>query len=289
MNRYFAHLSLFALVLAGCGQNPLGSSTNQTMPVLGFAAVSEVDDPVQPGLLYSPTWVSGTAGTRVLLFAASGGNVSFSSGGVSNLYAGPSLPGSPNGTWGHGAAPLVLGPSSWLCPSMNCSGTPNYRGVGGAKGDFASDFFLRYQGHKGPDPSLDYSSVQMKFSTAGASEFDVRGFRGIVFWARGHGNFSVNLVARKPNDFISPAYPTPPLGVPPYSDWNFYMRRFGSELNGDEQWKEIVVYFDDMVQDYGLAVDIEKVKKAATGLQFDQQAPYTADFRLDLDYVRLFR
>jgi hypothetical protein len=155
---------------------------------------------------------------------------------------------------------------------------PNYRGIGGPNGNFTTDYFVRWAGYKGPDASLDYSSLQMNWGT----ERDLSGYRGISFWARGHGSFAVNLVAHNVVDGLVPIRPNS------YNGWNFYLRRFGGELNGDTEWKEIIVYFDQMVQEYGLAADLPTVLKYVTGLQFDQQSPYTANFQLDLDYVRFF-
>jgi len=213
-----------------------------------------------------------------------GAAFAFSSGGASRVFSGATV-GNPNGTSGNGTAVVYMGPKPQMCPTLNCRDILNYRGAGGPNGDFSFDYFLRYRGHKGPDPSNDYNSLQMKFSATGATEYDLSGYQGFVLWARGTGNFSVNLVSRKPGDFIVPAVPA---GGFPYSGWNFYLRRFGSELNGNDDWKQVIVYFKDMIQEYGLAADLNTVIKRATGLQFDQQVPVSADFQLDLDYIYFF-
>jgi len=261
MRRAAYLIAVLGACLAGCQPtNPLGSSSAPSQS-LNVAGVKEIDD---GELILSPPSTVSTGGTR---FA--GITTAYGSGGASSI------------------SPIhSLGASS--CPGANCRGIgyEDFRGVGGTNGDFYGDFFIRYMGVKGPDPSNDYSHMTINFSASGATERDLSNYKGIVFWARGHGNFSVNLVARKPGDGLSPA--NPPAGFP-YADWNFYLKIFGNELAGDVEWKEIVVYFSDMVQMYGLAVDLQTVKAGAIGLQFDQQSPYTHDFKLDVDYVRLFK
>lgn len=255
-----------ALTMVGCTQpNPLGSVAGVAPPPLNYNGVAEIDD---GELLFRPT-NAGVPAPQVPKYSTGApaqiGNITWSSG----------LPNSTINT------PVFFGSAN--CGG-NCLGNAVFRGVGGPLGNFNNDYFLRYAGIKGSNPSTDYSSIKINFSQGGTLERDLSDYLGIVFWARGTGNFAVNLVGRKPGDGAGPMPPDPA-----YSDWNFYLRRFGNELNGNEQWKEIVVYFSDMVQEYGLAVDIEKVKRKATGLQFDQQAPYTRNFQLDIDYVRLFK
>lgn len=265
-----------AMVLGGCQVNPMASAPVAIAPT-GLTNIAQVEVP-GTNVFFRPTTrppVPACAMFPSASFAYSYGLPK------STVYSNPS-PSFPEGTPGAGAGIVYLG--SNLCPGGNCINTPNYRGVGGPNGDFTNDYFLRYRGHKGPDPSLDYNSLQLKFSASGATEHDMSGYQGFAFWARGHGNFSVNIVARMPIDGIAPTV----IAGAPYSGWNFYLKRFGKELNGDTEWKQISVRFSEMVQEYGLASDLPTVVKRMTGLQFDQQVPVTADFQLDLDYIYFF-
>jgi len=99
-------------------------------------------------------------------------------------------------------------------------------------------------------------------------------YHGFIFYARGHGNFYVGLAGNNLGD--------------PYSTYNFYEKGFGSELTTDDQWHQITVNFSDMQQLYGTAADLNHVLAKCWGLQFNQEVPLSADFQLDVDYVRFF-
>jgi hypothetical protein len=247
------------ICLNACQPNPLGLAPVESSTVgVTFAGVSET---ATTGLIFSPATASASL--------VGGGIISTSRGGASKVFSGPSSVAFPDGVFGTGSTALIIGSAN--CPGLNCGTSPKYRGIGGASANFSNDFFVRWAGFKGPSASDDWSSLQFNFP----GETDLRGYRGVVFWARGHGNFSVNLAASL-------------AAGGPYTGYNFYLRRFGNELNGDAEWKEIIVYFDQMVQEYGLAANLPTVLSRTTGLQFDQQSPYTANFQLDLDYVRFF-
>lgn len=262
-----------ALLLGGC-QTPmdLGSSAGEA-PSLGYTAVKEVTD---SSTLFAPR----SAAPATMVPAFPGGTAKVQCGSQGNIWRDPFGTSLASGT--SITVPLA-GPTLAWCPSGSCADKPLLRGVGGPNGDFIQDFFARYAGTKGPDPSLGYNNFAITFSSTGLVEKDLSGYRGVIFWARGHGNFAVSLVARSGVDGAPQ-----PLAPAPYTDWNFYLARFGGQLAGDEAWKEVVIYFSDMVQEYGLATDLTNVQRRATGLLFDQQAPVQTDFRLDLDYVRLF-
>lgn len=282
-NASFCALALLGLVLGSCQVNAvgLGAPPTGTLPFVGIAETAGPDE----ALVFAPT--SGISPGSVAF--GSGGIVYMGCGGATKLKPGQASVSNPEGlalTTNYTVTPLLMGPFPGLCPSNNCKSLPAYRGVGGPAGDFANDYFVRFAGYKGPNASTDYGNMTLRFSSGGGVPYDISAYRGIIFWARGHGNFAVSLAGRKPGDGLSPPV-TPATAA--YQDWNFYLRRFGNELNGDEQWKQIIVFFSDMVQEYGLAVDLNNVLKKCTGLQFDQQAPYTADFRLDVDYVRFFK
>ena len=267
---------LLGVLTSGCQVNPMAPTPAAILPT-GLTNIAQMEVG-GTNVFFSPTSIAPSPVCPMFLTAT----FAYSSGGLSNVY---SKPGPAEGTQNHGTGIVYLGSS--LCPGNNCIATPNYRGVGGPKGDFNNDYFLRYRGHKGPDPTNDYNSLQLKFSPAGNVEHDMSNYQGFIFWARGHGNFSVDLAARmngNPGDFIAPTI----LSGAPYSGWNFYLKRFGKELNGDTEWKQISVRFSEMVQEYGLASDLPTVLRRMTGLQFDQQVPITADFQLDLDYIYFF-
>jgi hypothetical protein len=271
--------------LAACSPNPLAPVTGSDLqgPVsFGQAEIVGLGSDV----LFSPTCHSGAACTSVRVLSptnspvinSSPGLVIFGQGGASKTFQGPSSPtANVDGYQMFGAQfsrpPLILGPLAWLCPSGSCAGTVKYRGAGGPTGDYSNDYFVRWRGFKGANASADYASMVMQFKSGGAAA-DISVYRGFTFWARGHGNFAVNIDGAQPD---------------PYSGYNLYLKRFGAELNGDEQWKQIIVYFSEMVQEYGQAADKPNVLKKAAGLQFDQQSPYTSNFQLDVDYVRFFK
>lgn len=246
------------LLLTACQPSPLGLGPTAQMPSMGYGGVQEIND---GELIFSPQ--STTPSPPIPRFIT--GGIAFGAGAPSTIQA-----------------KKYYGPVD--CPGLNCRDVPNSRGIGGPNGDFSNDYFYRYAGFKGPNPSTHYSNLKFNFTPNGGTGVDIRAYRGVVFWARGHGNFAVNLMGRLPGDGIAPATTNYA-----YSDYNFYLRRFGTELNGDVQWKEIVVYFTDMVQEFGLAMDLNTVLSKTTGLQFDQQLPYTPNFQLDLDYIRLFK
>jgi len=267
--------ALVGWTLTACTQsNPLASPAGGVQAGLAWNSSREM---VVADLFFSPT--SNSPNT---LPPIGGTAITMGMGGKSKARFGNASVTFPNGNLLGGLGVhtsgnvLIVGPHTFapfttLCPSFNCRDYAPARGIGGVNGDFASDFFMRYTGYKGPSPAYDYSSVQMPF--AGAPR-DMSAYRGIIFWARGEGNFAVNLNGNQPD---------------PYSGYNLYLKRFGNELAGRDEWKEIIVYFEEMVQEYGLAADKANVLKKVTGLQFDQQAPYTADFQLDLDYIRFFK
>jgi hypothetical protein len=269
--------------LSGCGTNPLGSSASQSLPA-GVAPLA-VTEQNASNVVFRPT-----GGTFPLLTPAFGGQgLTLSMGRFSYVYRGQSTLANPDGfimgggglDWYGGQFALLLGPYSHLCPTGNCKDLPKYRGVGGPNGDFNSDYFVRWRGRKGSDAALDFSSLQMNFGAGDGTARDLSMYRGLVFWARGHGNFAVSLAGKNGLNAVVGS-------VQPYTGWNFYLRRFGTELNGDTEWKQIIVFFDDMVQEYGLAADKQLVIQNASGLHFAQEAPFTEFFQLDLDYIQFF-
>lgn len=272
-----------AAFLSSCQPNPLGVAPPLSLPAgiatLGVVESSGTGVVLLPNATFPPKTTLGFGNA----------NLVYSMGRFSSVKQGPSSALNPDGTnfggggaaWYGGATVLLLGPYTWLCPTGTCINTPKYRGVGGPNGNYTSDYFIRWNGYKGTDASLDFSSVQMNFGAGDGVPKDVSAYTGIVFWARGHGNFAINLAAKN-------GLNTVPGPVQPYTGWNFYLRRFGAELNGDEDWKQIIVYFSDMVQEYGLAADKQAVLENLSGLHFDQQSPYTSNFQLDIDYVQFF-
>lgn len=276
-------LLIGALFSASCQPNPLGLAPAVSSPA-GITTLAVVET-VVPGLVFMPNATFPPKTTA----AYGNANMVYSMGRYSSVRQGPSSAPNPDGTnfggggaaWYGGPTVLLLGPYAWLCPSGTCLNTPKYRGIGGPNGDYSADYFVRWQGHKGTDASLDFSSVQMNFGPGDGVPKDVSNYRGVVFWARGHGNFAINLAAKNGLNTVTGS-------VQPYTGWNFYLRRFGNELNGDEDWKQIIVYFTDMVQEFGLAADKQLVLENISGLHFDQQSPYTQEFQLDIDYVQFF-
>ncbi len=205
-------------------------------------------------------------------FAPTSATVTATNGGGPILYS-----------WG-GASKTVIGSMApvpqdiTLCP-IPCSNIwmRNGDGIGGPSGNFGSnDYYIRWAGHKGGDPSLDFSSMTMYIfgNQIPSPALADNHYQGFIFFARGHGNFYVSLAGAETGD--------------PYTGYNFYTKGFGTELTGDNSWHQITVLFSEMTQLYGQAADINNVLKKCYGLQFDQQPPLVADFQLDVDYVRFF-
>jgi hypothetical protein len=234
-----------------CVRNPYeaGAGTNNGTTYLG------IKEAASPNVLFAPT-SAGMTSTSL------GGPIAYSWGGTSKTgtMASPTMP-----------VDISLCPIPCLSILMK-----NGDGIGGPTGNFgASDYYVRWFGHKGGDPTLDFSSMTMYlFGNQIAFNLLPYGYHGLIFFARGHGNFYVSLAGLNTGD--------------PYSGYNFFTKGFGTELTGDGSWHQITVNFSDMTQLYGQAADIHNVLGKCYGLQFDQQPPLVPDFQLDIDYVRFF-
>jgi hypothetical protein len=270
----FAILALLGgLSMSGCTSNPMGTApgpsplATATAGVTGYFGVTEV---MNNSVLYSPT----TAGSVLtnptfqpgcaLAPGGTGGTISYSFGGNSGVYI--------------STAPGILqffGQPGVVSPNLNVMlGTP---GIGGPMGDFKNDYYLIWRGHQGPNASTDYNSLVINFAAGTYTTFNLSCSRGFMFYARGNGNFGVQLGATGAKT----------TGYGPYTDYNYYEYDFGSQLSPTE-WKQFVVNFSDMQQMYGQAVDLQGVLKNAFGLGFLQETPYVQTYELDVDYIRFF-
>lgn len=260
-----------AWVLSSCTcRNPM------TSPGAGYAlnngtTYKGIIEAPSNNVMFAPT-SSGQTNTNGPNF---GGPIMYSWGGASTTTIQASAPTPVYATGAFSATSLGFAPPTnniWLL-----NGTGGYApGIGGPNGNFGpTDYYVRWAGSKGPDPNLDYSSMTMYFF---GNQIDYNlaqfGYKGFVFYARGHGNFYVALAANNTGN--------------PYSTYNFYTQAFGPELSGDDQWHQITVQFSDMTQLYGQAADMSKVLKKCWGLQFNQEVPLQSNFQLDVDYVRFF-
>ncbi len=255
MRRLWA-LSLIGVALAfsscTCVKNPYeaGAGVNNGAVSHGLVEIAS------PNTFFAPTNVTQT--TTIF-----GGPITYSWGGVSTVATKLS-------------EPTPAAASTCPPPCFNIW-MPNGDGIGGPTGNFGpQDYYIRYAGHKGGDPSLDFSSMTTYLvgNQIPTGLLAQRGYQGFIFFARGHGNFEVSLAGNNTGD--------------PYSGYNFYTAQFGNELTGDSSWHQITVHFSDMVQLYGQAADIHNVLTKCYGLQFDQAPPVVADFQLDVDYIRFF-
>ena len=245
---------------------------------LAFSSCTCVRNP------YDSSGAGHNNGTQYLgLIEASSPNVFFApTSAVSVTPAVTSIGGPIFYSWG-GASKTVIGslaPAQQdisVCP-IPCGDTwmRNGDGIGGPSGNFGSnDYYIRWAGHKGGDPTLDFSSMTLYlFGNQTPYNLASLGYHGLIFFASGHGNFYVSLAGDNTGN--------------PYSGYNFFTKGFGTELTGDNSWHQITVTFSDMTQLYGQAADINNVLSKCYGLQFDQQPPLVADFQLDIDYVRFF-
>jgi hypothetical protein len=268
MQRRWTHTLplLAALGLAACTQNPLG-------PVPGNAPIANSQPGVTglfgvkvtqgPSVLYAPqTQLAGAKSNAAFNPSCDptkfgGGQIIYSCGGNSGVYDGANTLHSGST---YIANPLVLSP-----------------GIGGPAGDFQASWFQRWSGLRGPNPSSDYNSMKLLIRPGGGP-IDLSCYRGFSFYARGNGNFGVQLVATgvKTQD-----------GPGPYLDWNFYESVFGPQLSPGS-WKQFIINFSDLQQLYGASVDLNAVIASATALQFTQESPFAARFTLDVDDVQFY-
>ena len=249
-----------ALVAFGCSNNnnpsPLGMG-----PLTNGTTYYYVNQASGPNVLFNPV---GPAPAAATLW---GGPIQYSYGGSSYVVTGTS-----GGNYRRNSA-AAGDPALVVESSPNVDINFQTGGVGGP-----TDYFVRWKGVKGPDASLDYSSMTLFFQGTTAN-VDISGYRGFTFYARGNGNFGVSIAAG-----------APPSGQPgPYSGYNFYEYVFGPELKGDTvKWRQFSIEFSQMQQLFGQAVDINQVLRKSWGLQFQQEPPLTSSFQLDVDYVRFY-
>ena len=256
------------LVAAACAKNPLDPYVGgmPLSPGSGYAGVAEVINDQVLFALSSPT-----PPTDLLSFAPCGlissgtGSVSYSWGGASAVY-------------------LTTPPGILQYSNTVTSGDPNTTklitaspGIGGPLGDFNNSYYLVFKGIHGTNSSTDYCSTVMNFQP-GSAPVNLSCDHGFTFWAKGFGNFGVQLAATCTCSGQSSGA---------YKDFNFYEYDFGSSLSRNT-WKQYQVNFTQMQQMYGLGTDMAPVLQQATGIQFIQESPYVSPFELDIDYVRFF-
>jgi hypothetical protein len=261
--RRLAALSLvMAAAWSGCARNPVGppTATGLNNSTTYYGVVEQASNDV----LYAPSNASQVTTSSPFF----GGPVEYSWGGASRTITQASAPNAIAGS-GPNTSVWILTRGQAISPGVFAG-----NGIGGPT---SNDAYIRWSGFKGPDPNLDYSSMSM-FLAGATTNYNLAAhhYRGILFYARGHGNYEVTISGNN-------------LGSPPYySGYNFYSYNFGPSLTGDDQWHEFTVQFSDMIQTYGQAADLNHVLTEVWGLQFDQLAPLTQNFQLDVEYVRFF-
>jgi hypothetical protein len=262
---------LGVLALGACTQNPLstGPSGNPMAPLVtgqtGYFGVAEV---LNANVVYSPP--NNATTTTYAMFhpscsaadatAFGGGLVQYSWGGTSQVMTSVSAPG--------------LAAQGGIASIQSSSLILRTPGIGGLNGDFQNDYYVHFEGYKGPNASTDFCSLVVNLFPGANTFADLSCYRGFIFYARGNARFGVQLSA-------------PKCASCPYKDYNFYEYIFGDQLS-QSSWKEFVVNFTDMQQQYGASVDFNGVVKEVTALQFIQETPYTQNFKLDVDYIRFF-
>lgn len=250
---------LAGLTLLACAKNPLGSSAGSG-PVNNGTSYMGVAEVVTADVLFSPN-------SSTEITAKSGAAIKYSWGGASKV----DIPGF--GSMGAGAP--------FTCPASAQSTVLDLRspGIGGPDGTFnpATDYYLHFSGFKGPSSACDYNSLYMALKPGAYVDVDLTKYRGFIFFARGTGNWGVQIEGH--------GLKTGQSG--PYADFNYYERVFGSELS-PSTWKQITVNWADLQQLYGQHVDLQAALAKSTALQFVQEAPFTSNFTLELDYIRFF-
>lgn len=262
MKRWHLYLSLGAglavMAMLACAKNPLGSSAGAG-PTNNGTTYNGVVEAAGPNVIFSP-------GSASELTTKWGGVIDYSWGGASQVLIGGVLT-------GIGAPPV--------CPNGTTSAVLDMRspGIGGSDGKFnpSTDYYIHFEGYKGPSAACDYNSLVVAFKAGTNVDVDLTQYHGFIFYARGTGNWGVQVSG---------------LGVKtgqagPYSDFNYYERVFGTELS-KTTWKQITVKWSDLQQLYGQAVDKTAALQKSVSLQFVQETPFTSNFTLDLDYIRLF-
>jgi hypothetical protein len=263
MRHLWLAVLLGGAVIAGCVRNPVGPGPSGIL-LNNVTTYNGVIEQPSPDVLFSPGSVTEVA-------TSFGGPIQYSWGGASLTTL---LSTAPTAVAGNGPSSDIWIKTGTLASAPGPHQVIFQNGIGGPSGNLSLyDYYIRWAGFKGPNASLDYSSMSMYIIGSGIP-YDLTRYKGFLFYARGHGNFEVTLSGNS-------------SGVP-YSALNFYSYNFGPSLTGDDQWHEYLVQFTDMIQTYGQAADLNGVLKQCYGLQFDQLAPLTPNFQLDVDYVRFF-
>lgn len=171
--------------------------------------------------------------------------------------------------------PNVYQSTVWLRNGDTFSSNPN---------DNYVRFTGKYTGIGLPNGGTAYDELQIFYHGNAGPGVDVSHYQGFSFYTRGTGNFSVCLISGSQSG--SPPAPGP------YIQLNFYQYLFNNYLTGSPQWRQVVVYFQDMTQTYGLATNLQQVLQNFYGLQFQQLgSPGPAvdeNVWLDVDYIRFF-
>lgn len=256
------------LVISSCAKNPLDPYVGSLPlgPGTGYAGVSEtLDNQVLFRLTTASPVMDLLSFTPCGLISSGQGSVSYSWGGASAVYLS-----SPIGVLQYANTVISGDPNT----TKLITSSP---GIGGPLGDFLNSYYLQFRGIHGSNSSSDYCSLVMNFQPGGAP-VNLSCDHGFTFWAKGYGNFGVQLAATCTCSGQSSGA---------YKDFNFYEYDFGTNLSPN-QWKQFQVNFTQMQQMYGLGTDLAGVIREATGIQFIQETPYVSPFELDVDYVRFF-
>jgi len=260
-----------ALLMGACGQNPVASSA----PPGAITTVYDYPPELTcvSGLFYAPQssgyYQTLNPDAQVLNCGLTSGTVEYSYGGkwtVKQTSLGTPVPA--------GIAGQTVN-TIYTLPQGFSGGT--------------NDYYVRWAGCFNcpvwgqslggiPNSSTDYDSFEVLMTTALGPGFDISNYKGFTFYARGTGDFAVNLVSGSTS--------TGQTG--PYEGYNYYLYMFNNQLAGNQQWKQVTVYFSQMVQTYGTSTDINLVLQQFYGLIFNQQPPLNDNYQLDVDYIRFF-
>ena len=223
--------------LAGCVNYSDPTKSGPPNPVAYQGVKEDISPAVLKDLLYiadTPTStitnISFQPGCDGFVVTAAGGSIFYNLGGVSGVY-----------DTGHTAAPIYApnGLNFQDTQILLTASTLNYPGVGGPNGDFSNCYFLQFKGRKGPNAATDYDGLDINLVAGNQVPADISCYRGFIFFARGNGNWGVQLI------------------TPKITAYNYYEDVFGSQLSASSGRN--LFNFSDMQQLFGQHVDLYPV------------------------------